>query len=143
MSVKFPNEEFNLREAKGEDFYRIMIVNTALEGYQFKRDFPWSLVFDVDIKDITQEYKLPTESEAIILNLLEDTLIEIIKGNCSCQYVGRITDNGHRYLYFHIDAPELIHDALQKFIASELNSHEFSYEMTKDEEWRTTNIFFK
>lgn len=141
MNQKYPVEEYNVREAKGENFYRIMIVNTALEGYRYKKDFPWSLVFDIDIKDVTQPYKLPTESEAIILNLFEDTLTEIVKGNCSCQYVGRITDDGQRNLYFHIDAPQAVHDALQKFMGSELNSHEFSYNITKDEAWETTNFF--
>jgi hypothetical protein len=142
MSDKYPIEEFNIREAKGKDFYKIMVVNTALTEYRFKNDFPWCLIVEVDIKDQTQLYKLPTESEGIILNFFEDTLSEIIKGNCSSLYVGRITDNGHRSLYYHIDSPKDVHEALQKFISSGLHSHEFEYNITKDEQWNSTKIFF-
>ena len=142
MSEKYPIEEYNIREAKGDGYYKIMVVNTALAEYRYKKDFPWSLIVEVDIKDQTQLYKLPTESEGIILNFFEDTITEIIKGKCSSQYVGRITDNGHRTFYYHIDNPKVVHEALQKFISSGLNSHEFEYNILKDEDWVTSKIFF-
>lgn len=142
MSKRYPKEEYNIREVKGNNFYKIMIVNTALTGYVYKKDFSWSLILDIDIKDVTGPYKMPTEPEAIILNLFEDTLAEIIKANCSSQYVGRITTNGHRELYFHIDTPKAVHEALQKFMNTDLNSHEFSYDIIKDEDWNTTEFFY-
>ncbi len=142
MNEKYPIEEYNIREAKGKDFYKVMVVNTALVGYQYKKDFPWSLIIDVDIKDPSQHFKLPTETESIILNLFEDTLTDIIKGSCSCQYVGRITDNGCRSLYYHIENPKAVHEALQNFITSGLSSHEFEYNISKDEEWKTSEFFF-
>ena len=143
MSDKFPIEEYNIREAKGDNFYKIMLVNTALTDYRYKKEFPWSLIIEIDIKDLTQSFKLPTESEGIILNLFEDTLTEIIKGKCQCQYVGRVTENGHRNLYYHIDVPKEVHEALLEFISTGLNSHEFDYKISKDEEWNNTSFFYK
>lgn len=48
-----------------------MLVNTSLIDYKYKKEFPWSLIIEIDIKGLTQSYKLPTESEGIILNLFE------------------------------------------------------------------------
>lgn len=142
MSEKYPQEEYNIREAKGADFYKVMIVNTALSNYLYKDEFPWLLVIDIDVKDMQQPYKMPTESESIILNLFEETLSGIIKAHCSSQYVGRVTDNGRRELYYHIDTPRSVHEALQKFMNTGLSSHEFSYDIIRDDNWDKTDFFF-
>lgn len=142
MRERYPKDEYSIREVKGNTYYKIMIVNTALTRYGYKKDFPWSLVLDIDIKDIIKSHKTLTQSDAITLNIFEDTLSEIIKANCSSQYVGRVTYNGHRELYFHIDTPKAVDEALQKLINTDRKSHEFTYDISKDEEWNTTVFFY-
>ncbi|WP_262483887.1 hypothetical protein [Chryseobacterium sp. ERMR1:04] len=37
MNTQDPKELFNIREAKGEDFYKIMIVNESLKDFKEKK----------------------------------------------------------------------------------------------------------
>lgn len=142
MSNKYPQESFNLREAKGEDHYKIMMVNDALKHYEFKNEFPWFLRIEVDMKDVTKPFNMPTEHEAEILNLFEDTITSLLMNTVPYQFIGRITDNGHRELYFYVESPQEIHEKLQDLIEQGNPIREFDYTMSEDEHWENVEIFF-
>jgi predicted transcriptional regulator len=142
MTNKFPQESFNLREARGEDFCKVMMVNEALKGYEFKNEFSWFLHFDIDMKEVKQPFKLPTEKEAEILNSLEDRITSIIQDTVPYQFIGRITDNGHRELYFYVESPKEIHKKLSDLIEQGNPVREFEYSIAEDESWEKVDFFF-
>ncbi|HEY5750635.1 MAG TPA: DUF695 domain-containing protein [Chryseolinea sp.] len=142
MNEKFPKDGFNLRESKGPDFYSVMIVNEALKGYQYKGDFPWFLYFDIEIKETTEKFALPSDEEAKVLNYLEDKISDIIKATVSSHFIGRITENGHRELFFYVESPEEIHERLQELVTDEHQVREWEYSIEEDPEWSNVEFFF-
>jgi hypothetical protein len=142
MTNKFPEESFNLRESKGDDHYKVMMVNESLKGYEFKNEFPWFLHFDIDMKEVREPFNLPTEQEAEILNTLEDRITSIIQDTVPYQFIGRITDNGHRELYFYVESPKEIHEKLNALVGQGNPVREFEYSMAEDENWDNVEFFF-
>ena len=142
MKNKFPEESFNIREAKGEDYHRVMMVNESLKEYEFKNEYPWYLYFDIDMKEVTKPFNLPTKGEAEILNTLEDRITTLIKETVPYQFIGRTTDNGHRELYFYVQSPKEVHAKLNDLIKQGNPVREFEYSMSEDEKWENVNFFF-
>lgn len=142
MNKQNPEEIFNIRESKGEDFYKIMIVNEALKNFEHKRDFPWLLLITIDIEDAVEPYKLPTDTEAEILNSMEDNFTFIIGNVVKYQYVGRITDNGERQLYYYVEDPKQIHMTLNDHIEGGAYIREFQYDISQDPNWEKVSQFF-
>lgn len=142
MTDRFPQESFNLREAKGEDYYKVMMVNEALKGYEFKNEFPWFLYLDIDLKEVTKPFNLPTEREAEILNILEDRITSAIQNAVPYQFIGRMTSNGHRGLYFYVQSPQQVNEKLRDLIEQGNPVREFEYSIAEDAEWENVDFFF-
>lgn len=138
----FPKELFATREAKGEDYYKIMIVNTSLKDYQYKECFPWSLWLSIDLQDKVAPYGMPSVAEGDVLNKLEDVFEKIVQNNSRHHYVGRITHNGNRDIYFYLDNPDDVHKELQKLIESNMSLREFQYVIEEDPTWNQVDIFY-
>ncbi len=137
-----PQEAFNIREAKGEDYYKIMVVNESLKNFKGKNQYPWFLLINIDILEAVEPYGLPTDEEAVVLNKVEDELTSLISSTIDYQFIGRITDNGQRELYYYLKEPKGIHNALEKLIESGQYLREFEYSMSEDEEWENVEFFF-
>lgn len=142
MSKQNPVESFNIREAKGNDFYRIMVVNEALKGFKNKNLFPWLLFITIDMENTTGDYNLPTENEAEVLNAFEDDLTSLITNTVSYQFIGRITDDGKRELYYYVESPQEIHSRLNHIIETNNYKREFQYEILEDTNWAKVDFFF-
>lgn len=142
MNKKFPKERFNLREAKGDNYYRIMMVNESLKGFQYKQEFPWLLHFDIELKETTKPFLLRTKRESKVLNNLEDRITSLIKATIPYQFIGRITDTGHRELFFYIHSPEEVHKNLQILIRDNKEVRPWKYSIDKDADWKSVDFFF-
>lgn len=137
-----PEERFNIREAIGDDYYSIMIVNEALKDYKNKSEYPWLLFIEIFIKEKTVRNDLPTNAEAEILYAMEDKFTEVISSRVSYQFIGRVTNTGTRKLYFYLTDPQKVHEALQNIIESGKYNREFEYNISKDPEWSKVDFFF-
>jgi hypothetical protein len=143
MNNKFPKEKFNLRESKGDDYYKIVMVNASLKGYQYKQEFPWLLSFDIELKESTPPFFLPNRREAKVLNTLEDKFTSVIKSVVPYHFIGRTTDQGHRKLFFYVQSPEELHNRLKELVVSSENSiREWEYTVREDPNWDNVDFFF-
>lgn len=142
MNTQDPKESFNIREAKGEDFYKIMIVNESLKDFKEKKKFPWFLLITIDLVDVIEPFSLPTDKEAEILNLVEDNFTSLINRIVPYQYIGRITDNGKRELYYYVETPQDIHEKLNELIEQNTYTREFQYDISQDTGWENVSYFF-
>jgi hypothetical protein len=142
MNKQKPEESFNIREAKGDDFYKIMVVNEALKNYKDKSHFPWFLLITLDMKNTLEPYNLPNEEESKILNVIEDNLTSLINELVPYQYIGRITDNGKRELYYYLESPQEIHEKLNILIEKDDYLRDFEYEISQDPNWENVFYFF-
>ena len=135
-------EKFTIREAKGNDHYIIMIVNETLKFFNDKSSIPWFLFISVDIKDKTGRYELPTSQEAKVLDSIQNKFNELIGSTTVFKYVGRITGDGKRELYYYIENPEEINAKLTEIIQNRDYVREFEYSIIKDTEWKRVSFFF-
>jgi hypothetical protein len=133
---------FCLKEAKGDDYHYIMIVDSSLKNFKNKSLFSWLLLITIDLKDKTEPYKLPTNQEAKVLDWVEDHFTKLIGSTTTYQYVGKITGDGIRKLYYYVEDPEKIHQKLTDIIQNGDYVRDFEYSITKDIEWNEVNFFF-
>lgn len=137
-----PEELFNLREAKREDYYSVMIVNEALKNYEHKNLFPWLLFIEIYIKEKTEQYELPTDEEAVILNIMEDKFTDLIKSCIPYQYIGRVTNSGTRKVYYYLQDPEKVHERMTALIEEGTYERAFEYSISNDPDWEKAYFFF-
>lgn len=137
----FPEPKLAIRESKSDEAYKIMVVNTSLKDYENKNLFPWSLWVNIDIQNKIK-FGLPTKEESEILNEIEDNLKSILKNNCLFHFVGRITHDGNRDIYFYIDNPILVHKELEDLTYSDSLQREFEYVIEEDPNWSLSEIFY-
>lgn len=135
-------ETFCIREAKGDGYRVIMVVNETLKNFDKKELFPWCLHIIIDIESRTEPYNLPTNSESDILNTMQDNFSALICSVTLCRYIGRITGYGKRELYYYVEDPEKIHQKLTAIIQNKDYIREFEYSIKRDIEWKEVNFFF-
>ena len=138
----FPKEEFATREAVGDNYYKIMIVNVSLKDYQHKDLFPWSLWLGVEVEEKSGPFKMPTEEESTVLNTFEDFIESILKKHSKYHFIGRITHNGNRDIYYYIDDPKLVHKELQNLIKTKSSMRDFQYVIERDDDWKQVSMFY-
>jgi Family of unknown function (DUF695) len=66
----------------------------------------------------------------------------IILDTVPYQFIGRITDNGRRELFFYMESPTEIHEKLRDFIDQGNPIREFEYSILEDENWDRVSFFF-
>ncbi len=137
----FPEPVLAIRESKNDDGYKIMVVNTSLKDYEYKNLFSWSLWINIDIQNKI-EFGLPTKNENEILNEIEEKLKSILKNNSLFHFIGRITHNGNRDIYFYLDNPILVHKELEDLTYSDSLPREFEYVIEEDRDWSFSEIFY-
>ena len=118
-----------------------MVVNTSLKDYKYKNLFPWSLWVNINILNKV-EFGLPTKDENEILNEIEENLKAILKNSCLFHFIGRITHDGNRDIYFYLDNPILAHKELEDLTHSDSLPREFEYVIEQDKDWSFSEIFY-
>ena len=83
--------------------------------------------------------RFPRETEFLSLSQWEDSLIAAIEDECQFVWVGHVTWNGFREVFFHIDQPERVSASLGKLS----HTRPFAFEIDFDEEWERVGVYFK
>ncbi|KPH14070.1 DUF695 domain-containing protein [Chryseobacterium sp. ERMR1:04] len=100
------------------------------------------MLITIDLVDVIEPFSLPTDKEAEILNLVEDNFTSLINRIVPYQYIGRITDNGKRELYYYVETPQDIHEKLNELIEQNTYTREFQYDISQDTGWENVSYFF-
>jgi hypothetical protein len=140
---KFPQALYNIIESKQNRPYKVMVVNTALQNYFYKKEFPWYLWINIKTKD-NFDSQLIDKEEAELLNKIEDDLTWCFSrlDNTFVHYIGRVTEDGSRMLYYHTNDPRKIDEFLKNKINSGDYTRAFEYYIKYDEEWKEVDFFF-
>jgi hypothetical protein len=133
--------KYDIRESKKGMPYKIMVVNSALKNYQFKDEYPWYLWIKIELKAVSGPNNMPTNNEAQILNNIEDHILSIIEKECNVQFVGRVTENGNRELFYYIDNPEITSKTIESYF-KKTPIREIEYYIEKDPNWKIVNFFY-
>lgn len=125
---------YNLLKGERDGKPWIAIMRDKFLDYENKSDFNWLLQVHIDAE--ANNIGLVSDEEAAILNILEDFLNKKILSVAQMYFVGRITWNGIRSLYYYVSDPKPIAEELNKTISQGQYTREFQYEISKDTEWK-------
>jgi hypothetical protein len=99
-----------------------------------KEELQWFL--EIKIYFDSTETGLANQEEDRMLNKFEDVFDEKVQVVGGVYFVGRITWNGVRSLFYYVENPELISELLNKIIKEGQYLNEFEYKIDKDPEWQ-------
>ena len=119
----------------------IGIFNENLRDFPSKDKLPWLLSVHTRFSE-TFANGFPKESEFTSLNEWEDLLIDTVEGACQFAWVGHVTWNGYREVFFHLDLRDEVSSALKQ-LASQENSRSFMFSIEQDEQWKRVGAYFK
>lgn len=116
-----------------------MIVNRALKGYPFRRDFPWCVRLAVAYR-LDTDTGLPLPKEEKLLEHFEQKMFSLFKKTVNGHYVGHTSWRGSREFLFYVDEGGDLEEPLQSFAETEKRELEFAIE--KDEKWLQASHYF-
>ena len=119
----------------------IGIFNENLRDFSSKHKLPWLLNAYTRFSE-TFPNGFPKPSEFTSLNEWEDSLIDTVGGQCQFVWVGHVTWNGFREVFFHVDEPERVSAALKQ-LASQESSRSFIFGVEQDAQWKRVGIYFR
>lgn len=115
--------------------------NENVRHFSEKQKLPWLVSVSSHFSDMFPS-KLPRETEFPSLGQWEDSLIATIEGASQFVWVGHVTWNGFREVFFHIDEPERVSRSLGK-LTSGAHIRSFTFEIDFDEDWERVGVYFK
>jgi hypothetical protein len=116
----------------------IGIFNENAREFSEKRKLPWLVSVSSHFSDMFPN-KFPKETESPSLYQWEDALIAAIECESQFVWIGHVTWNGFREVFFHIDQPERVSASLAKLS----HTRPFTFEIDFDEEWERIGVYFK
>jgi hypothetical protein len=119
----------------------IGIFNENARQFPEKQKLPWLVSVSSHFSDMFPN-RLPKETEFPSLSQWEDSLIATIENKSQFVWIGHVTWNGFREVFFHIDEPEHVSRSLGK-LSGGTHTRPFTFEIDFDEEWERVGVYFK
>jgi hypothetical protein len=119
----------------------IGIFNENIRHFSHKDRLPWLLSISSSFSE-TFANGFPRDPEFASLREWEDLLIATVGDACQFAWVGHVTWNGFREVFFHVDQPERVATALNG-LAMQKKPRSFQFEIDLDEEWARVSVYFK
>jgi hypothetical protein len=110
----FPGENFSIIKLSLPDGLAFATVNKAYENYPNKSFFPWLAGLEIQVLD-KNENGHPSDSEAIVLNQIQEDFEGFLKNKHTVHSIVRVTRNGFRDLLIYIDKPRLKQEEVDAF----------------------------
>jgi len=129
---EFPTENIKLLEGKIEGLPQLLVVNQALQHYEFTQKFPYLLKMTLELKN-AGENGLPQGNTDEIYEIEDVVYQEIFKANKG-HFVVTETYNRQRHLYYYADTKESIESALN-LLNSEYETCSVSSKVEFDPFW--------
>jgi len=139
----FPEEKFSILQASTNDGMPVIgSFNLAYKNYEQKYKFPWCLKIGIalNLENVT-ENGLPKGDEDFIARKVESDLLEKIKQITTAHYIGHLFNDSFLDVYIYLDEPQKVHEYLQTQIDKENLERGFGYEIKKELDWTTVNMF--
>ena len=130
----FPEEKISTGKIEFEDGVGFLIVNEAYNNYPNKKYFPWCIQITLEYKD-KNENGLPSESEADILNKIEDDMEAFIKQSHQTHFIGRVTKRDFRDILYYVDLPNFDEKSTREFLDRMNDIRKLNFSIEKDETW--------
>jgi hypothetical protein len=116
-------------------------INQYFKDYENKSNFPYSLWVTVETKDKNEEGH-PVDTEALLFNNLEDSLIEKFVIKTPFCFIGRTTRDGYRELMFFVVDKEKATLVMNEFIKQDQFKRKIEFSVNLDTEWESVSGFY-
>ena len=140
FKITYPEEKLGVVNATYSDgSIAIGAFNRGYKDYKDKPNYPWSLIITIDLdkKNCTSN-GLPSETESEIVNKFEDELVEKMSKISPVHNVGHLFNDNQLQIFLYIRDNTKIKEWLQKEIKEENIIRPFTFEITEDQNWTTT-----
>lgn len=142
LEPTYPGEHFTIFRLEMPEGLAFATINQAYDHYPNKLLFPWctQLILAINNKNSIGH---PTNREARQLNDLEDKIARFLKKRHQVHYIGRVTRNGFRDLFYYLDQPMFDHAETEQFLESIKAERGVYFKLERDENWEFVSAFIK
>lgn len=116
-------------------------INQFFKNYKNKSDFPFSLWVTVETLEKNDE-RHPVDSEAILFNSLEDSLIDNFVAKTPFCFIGRTTRDGYRELMFYVADKDKATEVMNEFIKEDRFKRKIEFAIGPDATWESVSGFY-
>lgn len=126
-----------------DGFPQFLSINPNFKKFTEKSKYPY--FFSIQIEITKKDSKgLPQGKEEIKnIDNLEDSIDKKIKSICDVYFIGRVTRNGFRYLYYYISKDIDSETAFKPHDSKEPKARLYYSSLEKDENWEIAAKYFK
>lgn len=143
-SIVIPEDKFDVVSYRNKGLPAIAILNTPVMDFNPKEVFPYFLA--VTVKYQPSGNGMPAASELKKIEAFEDEINPKLKDDPShpnVLFLGRITWNGARDLFYRVYDADKAHEYLQTLIKQEDYPVYFDYLMQEDKKWKAAKFLDK
>jgi hypothetical protein len=141
-TLKNINEaEHRLLEFEVENKMCLALINQNFRGYKHKRDFPFSLWITVETKNKNLNGH-PIQSEALLFNKIEDSLIRMLAGSTPFCFIGRTTRDGYREIMIYGSDRKKLSETMNRFVRENTFGRNINFQIDDDDNWGSVSGFY-
>jgi hypothetical protein len=138
----FPGESFSISKLTFTEGWGLATINNKYNSYPHKSFFPWHVSIELEIID-KNDNGHPAGSDAEKLVKLEDEILNFLKEKHTVHFLGRVTRNGFRDLFYYIDIPKFEQTEVNSFCDNVMKERAINFGMEKDPKWTAVSGFIK
>jgi len=116
-------------------------INQFFKNYKNKNSFPFSLWVTVETLD-KNENGHPVDSEALLYNNLEDSLIGHFISKTPFCFIGRTTRDGYREIMFYVSDKVKVTEIMNAFIKENQFKRKIEFAVDPDPTWESVRGFY-
>lgn len=136
----FPKDNFSILKLEVDNSLALASINQAYNKYPNKKFFPWCAQVLFEIQD-KNENGHPTSEEAEVLNDLEDKVDAFFKENHVAHFIGRLTRNGFRDIFYYLDRPNFDQEKTKIFFDEICAIRPIDFYLEEDKKWNKVSAF--
>jgi hypothetical protein len=138
-----PNERVLFVQGELDGKQAVWMINRAL-GECAERDvYTWHLRIDIEMQEIVEPIRFPTEEEQGALTALRQTLEANLKASDNARLLGSLTHDGIRTLLYRVRDAERANAYLAGVVADAAAPRAMQYVMQPDAAWTQATPYFE
>ena len=123
-----------------EEGWGLATINKAYDNYPNKALFPWYAIINIHLQD-QNENGHPTNSEAEVLNKMEESINDFLMKRRTVHFIGRVIRRGERDLLYYLDSRKFEQKGTKTFFDSLNTIRPLNFEIHKDPMWTLVKSF--
>ena len=138
-----PNERCAIIQFESEGKPAAWMINRALDGCAEHDVYTWHLRIDIEMQEIVEPIRFPTQQEQVALTALRQALEANLKASDNARFLGSLTHDGIRTLLYRVRDAEPAAAHLANLVGDPAAPRAMQYVMQPDPDWVETKPYFE